>query len=92
MQLNIILYLVGFVRTILVIAAIYLVIRFVSRYILPFLVEKGMKNVRQKMENQYKGQQQPRRNEGEVTIEDPRQEDSTSGSNQGDYVDFEEVE
>ena len=91
MNLLIILYLVGFVRTLLVIAVIYFGIRLFSRYILPMLVDKGVKNMQQKMQDQQR-QNRPRRPDGEVTIEKNRKDRRNSGQNQGEYVDFEEVD
>lgn len=92
MYLTIILYLVGFVRTLLVIVVIYFAIRLVSRYILPRLVQKGMKNMQQKMQDQYRQQQNPSRPEGDVTIEKNKSDKDNKSHSNGDYVDFEEVE
>ena len=91
MNLFIILYLVGFLRTLAVIALIYFGIRLVTRYILPMLVDKGVKNMQQKMQDQQR-QNRPRRPEGEVTIEQNRNSGEKSNNNKGEYVDFEEVE
>lgn len=92
MDLLVLLYLVGFIRTLLVIAIIYFGIRIVSRYVLPLLVDKGVKNMQQKMQNQQRKNQQPSRPEGEVTLEKDRNQRSNNSQNQGDYVDFEEVD
>jgi len=91
MTLFITLYFVGFVRTLLIIAIIYFGIRVITRYIMPMLVDKGLKNMQQKMQNQQR-QQQPKRPEGEVTIEKKKAKNATSTQNNGDYVDFEEVD
>ncbi len=87
----VVLYLVGFVRTIFIIAIIYFVIRLVSRYLFPVLLDKGVKNMQQKMNNQQFNQQPPTRPEGEVTVED-KKSSYKSNQDKGDYVDFEEVE
>lgn len=92
MDLLIILFLVGFVRTFFVIAIIYWGIRIISKYILPILVDKGVKNMQQKMQNQQRQNQQPSRPDGEVTIEKNRQNNNNHNTNKGDYVDFEEVD
>ena len=91
MDLLIILYLVGFVRTLLVIAIIYFGIKIITRYILPMLVNKGVKNMQQKMQDQQRQQQHSTKREGEVTIEQKRQSNN-SNQKKGDYVDFEEVD
>lgn len=91
MILFITLYLVGFVRTLLIIAVIYFGIRLITRYIMPMLLDKGLKNMQQKMQNQQK-QNQPSRPEGEVTLEKKRKKDNTPNNEKGDYIDFEEVD
>ena len=93
MNLLVILYLVNFLRTIFVIAVIYLVIRVFSRYILPMLVEKGVKKMQQKMYEQQHQHEQSNKHEGEVTIEYKKDEkQNNQNQNKGDYVDFEEVD
>ena len=92
MNLFIILYLVGFIRTLFIIGIIYFGIRLISRYILPMLVEKGVKNMQQKMNEQQKQNNRSARNDGDVTIEYDKKNTPNHNSNQGDYVDFEEVE
>ncbi len=91
MTLFITLYMINFLRTIAIIAIIYFGIRFISRYIMPMLIDKGIKNMQQKMQNQQQ-QQQPKRPEGEVTIEKKQANDKNSSSDKGEYVDFEEVD
>lgn len=93
MNFLVILYLVNFLRTIFVIAVIYLVVRVFTRYILPMLVEKGVKNMQQKMYEQQRQHQQSNKHEGEVTIEYKNDEKKKNhNQNGGDYVDFEEVD
>lgn len=90
MTLAILLYLVGFVRTLAIIAIIYFGIKLITRYVMPILIDKGVKNMQQKMQNQQR-QQQAKRPEGEVTIEKNKANRGFS-SDKGDYVDFEEVD
>nr|WP_319572712.1 DUF4834 family protein [uncultured Draconibacterium sp.] len=90
MTLFITLYLVGFLRTLVIIAVIYFGFRFIVRYIFPKIIDKGMKNMQQKMREQQQ-QQQPKRPEGEVTIETPRT-NKRNTTDKGEYVDFEEVD
>ena len=92
MNLLIILYLVGFARTILIIAVIYYGIRLFSKYVLLLFVDKGLKNMQQKMQNQQRQNQRTSRPDGEVTIENNKRDNKSSTQNQGDYVDFEEVD
>jgi len=92
MKAFIILYLVGFVRTIVVIAVIYFIIRIFSRYVIPLLFEKKLKDMQNKMQQQQKQQQRSNRNEGEVTIEYDQKNKKGNNGNEGEYVDFEEIE
>ena len=92
MNLLVILYVVGFLRTILIIAIIYYGIRLFSRFVLPLLVDKGLKNMQQKMQNQQHQKQRNMRPDGEVTVENKTDSNRKSTQNQGDYVDFEEVD
>ena len=55
------------------------------------LIDKGVKNMQQKMQDQQR-RQQPRRPEGEVTVEDRSHQNKKASENKGDYVDFEEVD
>lgn len=92
MYVAVIAYAINFVRTLFVIAVIYLVIRLFSRYILPYLIHKGVKNMQQKMDEQHREQQRQGRREGDVTIEKNQGTRSGKSSDEGEYVDFEEVE
>ena len=91
MKLFIILYLVGFLRTLIIIAIIYYGIKLFSKYVLPMLIVKGVKNMQQKMQNQQGQNQKPSRPDGEVTIE-KNKNDNQNARNRGEYVDFEEIE
>jgi len=69
MDLLVILFLTNFLRTLFIIAIIYYGIKFVTRYVLPLLVDKGLKNMQQKMQNQQQQNQRSTRPPGDVTIE-----------------------
>ena len=92
MEFLILLYAVNFIRTLLIIAIIYFGLRFIRRYVLPMLIDKGVKNMQQKMYDQQQQQQRSRRQEGDVTIENNRNSSKNWPSNKGEYVDFEEVD
>jgi len=92
MNILVILFLVNFLRTLFIIVLIYYGIKLISRYILPILVDKGVKNMQQKMQNQQRQSQQSTRPPGEVTIEYNKNSGKNSSRIKGDYVDFEEVE
>lgn len=86
------LYIFNFLRTLAIIAIIYFGIRFITRYVFPFLIDKGVKNMQQKMQDQQRGNQKPRRPEGEVTLEGNPHKNQKNSGDKGEYVDFEEVD
>lgn len=92
MYLFINLFLLNFLRTLIIIALIYYGIRLFSRYILPLLIDKGVKSMQQKMQEQQRQNQDKSRREGEVTIEKNQNNSKKNSFDKGDYVDFEEVE
>ncbi len=92
MNLLIILAITNFLRTIFIIVIIYYGIRLFTRYVLPFLLDKGLKNMQQKMHEQQRQNQRSGRPPGEVTIEDNRRNNKNGGQIKGEYVDFEEVD
>ena len=92
MKILVILYLVNFIRTIFIIAVIYFGFRILTRYILPMLIDKGVKNMQHKMQNQQRQNQRTSRPEGEITIEKNRNQRSGNFQDKGEYVDFEEVD
>ncbi len=93
MKLLILLYLFNFLRTLFIILIIYYAIRLVARYVLPMVVDKGIKNMQQKMnEQQRQYQQGQKRPKGDVTIERDRTNPRNTEPDKGEYVDFEEVD
>ncbi|MFT4524167.1 MAG: hypothetical protein ACI85F_000308 [Bacteroidia bacterium] len=84
-------------RTLLIIVAVYYAFKFIMRLLAPFIMKKAAEKVNQKMNQQFGGQfqkdQQEQGPEGEVVIKKAPQKQSKSGAaNDGDYVDFEEVD
>lgn len=69
----------GILRTILVIAIIYFIIKWVAKM---FETNKQQSNNRQ---------QQHQKNEGETTIKFDKKGEKIINKNEGEYVDFEEV-
>ena len=92
MELFIHLYLLNFLRTVIIIAIIYFGIRLFTRYILPVILDKKIKDMHEKMQDQQKQQRRTNRNEGDVTIEYDDSRNKNRTQNNGEYVDFEEVE
>lgn len=86
------LYAVNFFRTLITIGIIYFVIRFITRQILPFIVQKKFNEMQQKINEQQKQQQRAGKREGDVTINYGNKRSDISNYDEGEYVDFEEVE
>ena len=83
----------GVLRTIAVIFIIFFILRLIGRYVLPIVMRsfagKMQRNFEESM-NEFKEQQSPTKPEGEVTISEKKNKEKDQ--NEGDYVDFEEVE
>ena len=92
MDLLVILFLTNFLKTLFIIVIVYYGIRLISRYLLPILVDKGLKNMQQKMQDQQRQGQRSARPPGDVTIEYNNRTGKNSSQTKGDYVDFEEVD
>jgi hypothetical protein len=87
----IILVITNFLRTLFVILVIWYGIKLVTKYVLPMMLHRTVKNMQSRVGEQFRQQQQNGRTEGEVTIENKGR---TNGNKfqEGEYIDFEEVE
>ncbi len=83
------LVLTNFLKTVGLIVVIYFVLKFLGRLLFPVVVKKAVNNM-QARQSQYQRQNQQKQ-EGEVTVENHRRQTNQT-SNQGEYVDFEEIE
>ncbi len=86
---------VGFIRTLLFIIFFYYLFKWISRYILPFLVKKGVEKMQKKQEQEFdRYREEAVKYEGEVTIRKKGNAKNSSATNdpEGEYVDFEEIE
>ncbi|MFW6370317.1 MAG: DUF4834 family protein [Bacteroidota bacterium] len=93
MSLFIILYLVNFIRTLVIIVAIYFIIKLFTRYVLPLILENKIRQMHRNMEGRSSSHYRTGKQEGEVTIEHDRQKNNnTRQQDEGEYVDFEEVD
>lgn len=92
MDLLIILMLTNFLKTVFIIIVIYYGFKFLARYLFPMLLDKGIKNMQNKMYEQQRETQRRQRSPGDVTIEYNNQNGTKKSANRGEYVDFEEVE
>ncbi len=80
-------------RTVIFIIAVFLIIRIVIRYIFPAFINKKFRDFEQQMRNQQNKHTKASRKENDVTLEFNRKNQKESKfKNEGEYVDFEEVE
>jgi hypothetical protein len=93
MNLIIILYLVNFIRTIIIIVAIYFAIKLFTRFVLPLILENKIRQMQKNMNDRSSRQNNRGKREGEVTIDYGSQNNNSAHQhNEGEYVDFEEVD
>lgn len=86
---------VGFVRTILIILAIYFGLKILSRLLAPFLMRYVTKKAEQKFGQQfgrYESSKETKRKDGEVSIDKMPNTQKSSNKDVGEYVDYEEIE
>ncbi len=82
---------VGLIRTLLVFFVVYYVFKFATKYLLPLFVSNRINKIKRDQEQaQSNWVKQKKAEEGKVTINQPSKGGKKS-SNEGDYVDFEEV-
>ena len=83
----------GLVRTILIILAIYFVVKILSRLFSPFLIKFVAKKAGEHFGGQFgsTNNQEPPKKEGEVTI-DKMPKTKSSNKSVGDYIDYEEID
>lgn len=80
---------VGFFRTLIIIAIIYFALRFIFRIVLPIVLGNYLKKKVSQAQNYH--QNEYSRREGEVTINHSSTNDKKHKNNEGEYVDFEEI-
>lgn len=76
----------GLVRTILIIIVVYYLFKIIGKIAFASVINQAQKNIRQTQ------QQTNRKKEGEVTIITREKNSSKFDSNDGEYVDFEEID
>lgn len=92
MEILVLLVITNFLKTLFIIIIFFYVIRLASRYFLPYFIQKKVNSMQDKMNDRYREQQRSSRREGEVTIERNRSGKSSSRQQDGEYIDFEEVD
>lgn len=93
MSLIIILNIVGFIRTLVFLLAIYFIIKLFARYVLPLILENKIRQMQHNMNERTRTQNPSNKREGEVTIDyGPNGSNKNNLHDKGEYVDFEEVD
>jgi hypothetical protein len=86
---------VGFFRTLLLIILFYYLFKVIARYVVPFLLYKGVKKMQKDQQKKYdRFYEEQRKKEGEVTIrsEGRTQTKQSTDDTIGEYVDYEELD
>jgi hypothetical protein len=74
-------------KTLLLILIVFYSVRFVSRLLIPLLFKSMVKKAKRNMRPN-----EPKRKEGEVSIDKASKQNKKSSSSVGEYVDFEEID
>ena len=86
----------GFLRTIFTIIVVYYIFKFIMRLLAPIMAKKMMEKAAENFENQFNNpyyKERPKTKEGEIYIEkNPNEGNNASSNDEGEFVDFEEVD
>lgn len=81
-----------FLLTILIIVGVYYAVKYLFRYLFPVVMNRFMNKMMGNMQNPYNQEPINRKKEGEVSItHQPEQKKKDPNTDEGEYVDFEEV-
>jgi len=81
----------GLLRTIAIIVIVYYVFKFISKYILPLFLQKIVKDVQKKYNEQQQNQHENTTGKVGETVIAKKPVEPKSNKDVGDYVDYEEV-
>ncbi len=87
MTLSVILFLMGFFRTLFLVVIFYYLFRFIVKLLAPVF---GFQQVNRKQQQQ--NRQKEQRVEGDVRVENLKTQKPHYAKDEGEYVDFEEVD
>ncbi|MGV6845192.1 MAG: DUF4834 family protein [Lutibacter sp.] len=80
----------GLLKTLLIIIVVYYAFKFIGKFILPIFMNKMVKNVEKKF-NEQQNKYEPQGEVGETVITKKPKYKKQSKNSVGDYVDFEEI-
>jgi hypothetical protein len=92
MLLFTLLYAVNFLRTLIIFVLVYYAIKFLTKYLAPKVVDKAADRLYKDMKNQEQKSGKKTTSKGDVTIEYEKNKNKKYSRNDGDYVDFEEID
>lgn len=81
----------GIIRTILIIWLVYYLMRLVFRFVIPWLLTKYVKHVQNQVFSQQGNSSPKSPPPGEITVEQTQQSSKAFNSQDGEYVDYEEI-
>lgn len=82
----------GLIKTIAIIIIVYYGFKFIGRYVLPLFVKRMVDNVEKKYKEQQQNQYQDEKAKvGETVIDKKPSNMKESKKDEGDYVDYEEL-
>ena len=83
-----------FLTTVLVIVAIWYLFKFIGRLLFPFLINRFSKRMMNNFgfQNQEKIYEEEKQKEGEVKIDFSKKSNTKQSTDEGEYVDFEEID
>jgi len=83
----------GVLKTIFFLLTFYYLFKFIGRLVLPYVMKKGFEKMQQQQNGAGSFQEKARQEEGKVTIKRNAQKKNseTASTNDGEYIDYEEV-
>ena len=82
----------GLLNTIFIIMLIYYALKFIGRYLIPIFFQKIARNMEEKIRKQQGFQNYNTTKEGETTIDKKPNDQKGSNKNDGEYIDYEEID
>ena len=81
----------GFLRTLLLLIIFYYIFKFIGKYVMPYLLAKGINRMANQHQRRQNFAEQKKREEGKVTITSTAKNKKKASDDLGEYVDYEEV-
>lgn len=87
---------VGLIKTIFIIVVVWYTFKLIGKFLMPWLLKKGMAKVQNNMESKFRQaaeQSRPQRPDGNISVDDEGNSSrKINTDNVGEYVEFEEVD